>query len=251
MRDYNERRRDQDDQGRNPQPRGPVINMIFGGTTAAGSSRNIRKAYTREVMHITGEAPKRTKTGVSMEFNHFDLEGVKFPHDDPLVITPIKGNISVKRVLVGNRALLDILLYDTNIRMGYTDLQLTPYDMPIYGFKGIKCPIKGKIKLPLMMGQEPRQARQMCNFVVLKARSTYHAIMGRTGIHAFMEVPSSYHSIIKFPTRNGIGEERGDQKKARNYYVVSLRADGAGRKLPMKTWTSVRMIRNEESHQGI
>ncbi|XP_074324161.1 uncharacterized protein LOC141661077 [Apium graveolens] len=155
--------------------------MIFGGPTAAGLSKNLRKAYTRGVMHIVWEAPKRDKTGVAMIFDDLDLKGVKFPHDDPLVITPIIGNIPVKRVLVDNGASVDILLYDTFIRMGYKDFQLTPTDMPIYGFTEVECPVEGIIKLPLTMGQEPRQATHMLNFMVVKAGSTYHAIMGRIG----------------------------------------------------------------------
>lgn len=35
--DYDKR---DDEHDRNPQPRGPVINMIFGGPTAARTSRN-------------------------------------------------------------------------------------------------------------------------------------------------------------------------------------------------------------------
>ncbi|XP_074346347.1 uncharacterized protein LOC141685123 [Apium graveolens] len=99
--------------------------------------------------------------------------------------------------------------------------------MPIYGFAGFECPVKGITKSPLTMGQEPRQATQMLNFVVVKFESTYNAIMGRTCTHDFMEVPSSYHLVIKFPTRNGVGQERGDQKMARSYYIALLREDGA------------------------
>ncbi|KAL8104641.1 hypothetical protein AgCh_028751 [Apium graveolens] len=241
-RNFDDQRRDQEDQGQNPQPRGlvintifrgprpqgPVINTIFGGPTATGLSKNFRKAYAREVMHIVGEDPKRARTGVTMSFDDFDLEGVKFPHDDPLVITPIIGNNPIRRVLVDNGALVDILLHDTFLRMGYNDSQLTPTDMPIYGFAGVECPVEGIIKLPKTIGQEPRQATQMLDFVVVKASSTYNAIMGRTGIHAFKAVPSSYHSVMKFLTRDGIGEERGDQKMARSCYVASLRADGVG-----------------------
>ncbi|KAL8135334.1 hypothetical protein AgCh_010119 [Apium graveolens] len=150
---FDDRRRDQDDQGRSPQPRGPVINAIFGGPlprgsvintifggpTAASSSKNSRKAYNREVMHIVGDSPKRARTGVKMAFDDSDLEGVKFPHDDPLVITLIIGNSPVKRVLVDNGASVDILLHDTFLRMGYNDSQLTPTDMPIYMFVGVMC----------------------------------------------------------------------------------------------------------------
>ncbi|XP_074342460.1 uncharacterized protein LOC141680024 [Apium graveolens] len=112
--------------------------------------------------------------------------------------------------------------------MGYNDSQLTPTNMPIYGFSGVECPVEGIIKLPMTIGQEPKQATQIIDFVVVMTESTYNAIMRRTGIHAFKAVPSSYHSVMKFPTREGIGEERGDQKMARSCYVASLRADGAG-----------------------
>ncbi|KAL8088405.1 hypothetical protein AgCh_038254 [Apium graveolens] len=175
-----------------------MINSIFRRPTAAGLSKNSRKAYAREVMHIIGEAPKRARIGVTMSFDDSDLEGVKFPHDYPLVITPIIGNSPVRRVLVDNGALVDILLHDTFLRMGYNDSQLTPTDMPIYGFAGVEYPVEGIIKLPTTIGQEPRQATQMLNFVVVKASSTYNAIMGRTGIHAFKAVPSSYHSVMKW-----------------------------------------------------
>ncbi|XP_074323505.1 uncharacterized protein LOC141660420 [Apium graveolens] len=179
-------------------------------------------------MHIVGEASKRVKTGITIAFDDFDLEGVKYSHDDPLVITPIIGNSPVKRVLVDNGASIDILLYNTFIRMGYNDSQLTLTDMLIYGFTGVECPVEGIIKLPLIMGQEPRQAMQMLSFVVVKAGSTYTTIPFMTGIHAFKAVPSSYHSVIKFSTRDKIGEERGDQKMAKSCYVASLREDGVG-----------------------
>ncbi|XP_074351399.1 uncharacterized protein LOC141690504 [Apium graveolens] len=164
-------------------------------------------------MHIVGEAPKRARTGVSVVFDDFDLEGFKFPHDDPLVITPIIGNNPMKRNLVDNGDLVDILIYDTFIRMGYND-QLIPTDMPIYGFAGVECPVEGIIKLPLRMGQEPRQFTQMLNFVVVKAGSTYNAFMGG-----------------QFPIRDRIGEEGGDQKIGRRCYVALLRADGIGRQV--------------------
>ncbi|XP_074327796.1 uncharacterized protein LOC141665711 [Apium graveolens] len=68
----------------------------------------------------------------------------------------------------------------------------------------------------------------MLNFQVVKATSTYNAIMGRTRIHAFKVMPSTYRMVLKFPTRNGIGEAKGDQKMVRSCYVTALRPDGTG-----------------------
>ena len=39
--------------------------------------------------------------------------------------------------------------------MGYNDSQLTPYDMLIYGFNGVKTKVEGIIQLPMTMGQDP------------------------------------------------------------------------------------------------
>ena len=81
----------------------------------------------------------------------------------------------------------------------------------------------------------------MLNFVVIKASTTYNAILGRTGLHAFKAIASTYHLKIKFPTRNGVGEERGDQKMARICYVAALRHDGAGGKYcSSRTWMSAQ-----------
>lgn len=47
---------------------------------------------------------KKARTEISITFDDSDLEGVKFLHDDPLVIMPTIGNNVVKRVLVDNGA---------------------------------------------------------------------------------------------------------------------------------------------------
>ncbi|XP_074327529.1 uncharacterized protein LOC141665445 [Apium graveolens] len=111
------------------------------------------------------------------------------------------------KVLVDNGASMDILFHDTFIRMGYNDSQLTPSNAPIYGFNHVECQVEGAIQLPITIGEEPREATQMLNFQVVNVASTYNTIMG---LHAFKVVPSNYHMVLKFPTRNGVGEARGD-----------------------------------------
>ncbi|XP_074346694.1 uncharacterized protein LOC141685499 [Apium graveolens] len=226
----NDRRDDRrgNDRDRNPQPRGSVINMISGGPTTARTTRNSQKTYAREVMSIVGEPSKHFKSEMTLEFGDPDLEGLKFLQDDLLVITPVIGNWPVMRVLVDNGDSVDILFHDTFIRMGYNDSQLTLSNTPIYGFNHVECKFEGAIQLPVTIGEEPRVATQMLNFQVVKAATTYNSIMGRIEIHVFKAVPSTYHMVPKFPTRNGIGEAKGDQKMARNFYVATLRPDGTG-----------------------
>ena len=194
-----------------------------------------------------GGPPKKAKTGVTISFGDEDLEGIKFPHDDPLVITPVIGNSSVKRVLVDGGASVDILFHEAFLKMGYNDSQLTPSDMPIYGFNGAETKVEGIIQLPMTMGQEPCEVTQMLNFLVIKAVSSYNAILGRTGISAFQAVASTYHLKIKFPSRNGVGQEKGDQQMARSCYIAALRPDGiGGQVLPIEDMD----VREDEERRG-
>lgn len=47
-------------------------------------------------MHIVEEAPKLAKIVVAIFFDESNIEGLKFPHNDPLVIILVKGNNQVK-----------------------------------------------------------------------------------------------------------------------------------------------------------
>lgn len=89
-------------------------------------------------MQVVGETPKHANTEVVISFDETDLGGIKFLHDDPLVIVPVICNSHVNQVLVDNRATLDILFHDAFLKMGYSDSQLTPYNLLIYGFNGVE-----------------------------------------------------------------------------------------------------------------
>ncbi|XP_074323397.1 uncharacterized protein LOC141685929 [Apium graveolens] len=182
-------------------------------------------------MSIVGEPSKRSTSEMMLEFGDPDLEGLKFPQDDPLVIAPIIGNFLVMRVLVENGASVDILFHDTFLRMSYNDSKLTPFDALIYKFNQVECQGEGAIQLSVPIGEEPGEATEMLNFRVVKAASTYNAVMGRTGIHTLKVVPSTYHMVLKFPTKNGVGEAKGDKKMSRSCYVAALRPDRIGGKI--------------------
>lgn len=72
------------------------MNMILRDSIIVGTSRNSSKAYAKEVMQVVKEAPKCAKTDITMTFDDSDLERVKFPREDPLVITLIIGNTSLR-----------------------------------------------------------------------------------------------------------------------------------------------------------
>ena len=48
------------------------------------------------------------------------------------------------------------------------------------------------------------------NFVVLDSPSAYNVILGRSWIHKMREVPSTFHQVIRFPTKWGVKEVKGE-----------------------------------------
>ena len=110
-----------DDYDKRPQPWGPMVNIIFGGPTAAETSRNSWKAYEREVLQVVGDPPKKAKTGMEISFDDNDLVGIKFLHDDPPLIIPVIGNSSVKRILIDGGEYVDIQFHEAFFKIGYND----------------------------------------------------------------------------------------------------------------------------------
>ncbi|KAK3009069.1 hypothetical protein RJ639_015084 [Escallonia herrerae] len=173
-----------------------TINTISGGIAAGGSSTTI-------------------------SFSDDDSEGIKTPHDDPLVITIKAGNFDVKRVLIDNGSFAKILFHDAFKKMNIPTDRLRKMDTPLYGFSNHPVAAEGIIALPVAIGTPPAQANFMLDFVVVRVPSAYNAILGRPALNQLQAVVSTYHLKMKFPTEHGIGEVKGDQTTARQCYVTS------------------------------
>jgi hypothetical protein len=52
----------------------------------------------------------------------------------------------------------------------------------------------------------------------------YNAIIGRLALNKFRAITSTYHLMMKFPTKNGIGELKGNQAVVRRCYNTSLKS---------------------------
>ncbi|KAK3029542.1 hypothetical protein RJ639_038501 [Escallonia herrerae] len=196
-----------------------VINTISGGPSADGPSSSLRKAYTRQVNLTQGPA-KRTKASISLEFNDADLDGVSLPHDDALVITLCIDAFQVKRILVDTGSSADIIFEDAFNQMGISNDRVKPISSFLYGFIGASAPVKGIASLTVITGEGPRQAVHTLDFLIVKVRSSYNGILGRTGLNKLQAVTSTYHLIMKFPTPAGAGFVKGDQILARRYYAL-------------------------------
>ncbi|GKE37782.1 hypothetical protein Tco_1461187, partial [Tanacetum coccineum] len=62
----------------------------------------------------------------------------------------------------------------------------------------------GVIDLEVTMGECEKTRTVIMEFAVVKSLSPYNALLGRTGMRSLGAVASTIHSMMKFPTSNGI-----------------------------------------------
>ncbi|KAK3023934.1 hypothetical protein RJ639_043604 [Escallonia herrerae] len=202
----------------------PVINTISGGPSAGGLTNSSRKAYAQQV-NLTQGLTKRSRTSTSLEFNDSDLEGVICPHDDALVITLQVDAYSVKCILVDTGSSADIIFEEAFSHMGISKERVKPISSPLYGFTGASAPVEGIIPLTIIVGTAPLQSVQTIDFLVVKVKSSYNGILGRTGLNKLRAVASTYHLAMKFPTPQGVGVVKGDQATAQKCYITSCKIE--------------------------
>ncbi|GAV58330.1 hypothetical protein CFOL_v3_01864 [Cephalotus follicularis] len=63
-------------------------------------------------------------------------------------------------------------------------------------------------------------------FLVVDTPSPYNAIIGRPGLNLLEVIVFTRHLLMKFPTRFGVGEVRGDQQVVRQCYKTAIMDKG-------------------------
>ena len=91
--------------------------------------------------------------------------------------------------------------------------------MPLVSFDGRVVIPEGQISLSVDMEGKG----VIVTFIVVRSFSLYTAILGRPWIHAMKVVPSTLHMKVKFSTKYGVAEVRGNQRVARQCLVAAVR----------------------------
>ncbi|GKV52424.1 hypothetical protein SLEP1_g59006, partial [Rubroshorea leprosula] len=149
------------------------------------------------------------------------LEGepdVMMPHADPFVTTVHIGNHNVNKVFVDTGSSSDILYWSCFQKMQLNPNSLQKHEGPIYGFDNQPVPVEGTITLPIYVGSEPRFRMASFTFLVVKMESAFNAMLGRATLCELKAVISQPHLCMKFPTPQGVGVLKGNQKMARTCY---------------------------------
>ncbi|GAV74970.1 hypothetical protein CFOL_v3_18450, partial [Cephalotus follicularis] len=129
---------------------------------------------------------KRLRTGGDEEvitFSEVDYEGVRLPHDDPVVVTLLVELFTMKRILIDSGSSADILYKHAFDQLRIPADKLKPVKTPLVGFAGEMIHPLGSINLSVVAGTAPRQTQVEMTFLVVDTPSPYNAIVGRPGLN--------------------------------------------------------------------
>ena len=155
----------------------------------------------------------------TVTFKAMDKSDLFSPHHDALVISLHIANCLTKRILIDNGSSCNILFNSALREMQVDESKLSHRTTTLTGFSGEQKSTLGEIVLPVYA----QGVNLYINFLVLDCRSPYNAIMGRPWIHEMRAIPSTYHQMIKFPTKWGVREIKGEQRAARECYQNSMK----------------------------
>ncbi|GAV85892.1 hypothetical protein CFOL_v3_29326, partial [Cephalotus follicularis] len=116
-------------------------------------------------------------------FSEADYEGLRLPHDDPVVVTLLVELFTMKRILIDNGSSTDILYKHAFDQLRIPADQLKPVKTPLVGFAGETIHPLGSINLSVVAGTAPRQTQVEMTFLVVDTPSPYNAIVGRPGLN--------------------------------------------------------------------
>lgn len=191
-----------------------------------GETYSARKSYAREMREVSIYSVARPSKTIKREkltitFSDEDYEGVYLPHSDALVVTMVAVNHKINRVLVDNGSSTDILYKSAFDLMKISREKVYAVRFPLVGFVGEQVIPLGSIELQVTVGT-PAQKTIPVKFLIVDQPSAYNAIFGRTAQAELKAVTSIPHLSMKFPTEDGVGVVRGEQKAARKCYNISL-----------------------------
>ncbi|XP_057771003.1 uncharacterized protein LOC130990786 [Salvia miltiorrhiza] len=222
-RDKQEKHRD--DSPPNPPHHERTVNVISGGSEVSGITHSAAKRHARQARSSkTGALPSGkvgpTDPTLTISFATSESDKLLHPHHDALVISIYIANFLTKRVLIDNGSSANILFFSAYREMGLDESKLIKKAAVLVGFSGESTTTVGEINIPIYAEGVNLSTR----FLAVDAPSAYNVILGRPWIHEMEAVPSTYHQVIRFPTKWGVKEIEGEQKDTRACYQTTMKA---------------------------
>ncbi|GJZ85029.1 reverse transcriptase domain-containing protein [Tanacetum coccineum] len=125
--------------------------------------------------------------------------------DEPLIAESGVEGYLVRRVCVDAGSLIEVMFEhcfkNLNPRI---KAKLRETQTDLVGFAGEISKLLGKIELEVCFGNNNLCRRTSMKFIMVRAPLPYNIILGRPGLKTMRAIPSTIHSMMKFPTPKGI-----------------------------------------------
>jgi hypothetical protein len=180
-------------------------------TPTAGEKRKeifmVQQSYTgikRDADHV--------EPWMSQEITFPPIRGGNFANS-PLTISAVIAGHLVHRMYVDSGSAAEIMYEHCFAQLDEkTRRALNPEAHPLVGFSGEVVQPLGQIQLPVIMGDAIGQRQVIMNFLIIRSPSSHNVILGRPGLCALGAVVSTVHSMIQFPTPNGVVTLQSNQE---------------------------------------
>ena len=115
-----------------------TINIIFATLGRTGSCPSKVMSLSRHPDEGSSSMPKRVTMDIPLVlgFSDEDKLGTIQPHDDTLVVTLRIGRYDVKRVMIDQGSVVEIMYPNLNKGLNLKPKSLTAYSSPLVSFKG-------------------------------------------------------------------------------------------------------------------
>jgi len=141
-----------------------------------------------------------------------------------MVIMVELENYTVKKVLIDQGSLVNMLYWTTYQKLQLPTTAMVPYDEPIYDFSGEKVSTHGYIDLDTVFHDGTQTKTIPIRFLVVDAPTSYNVLLGRPSLNTLGVVVSTPHLAMEFPSPSGdILTINDDQRLARECYMAYLR----------------------------
>ena len=139
------------------------------------------------------------------------------PHRDTLILTLGIGDFDVRRILVNLGSLTYLLQVSVVKQMGFMLSNLENPGQILSGFNGASTTFLRDIVLHFQTGPVTLNVQ----LFVVGDLSPSNAIPGRTWLHNMKVIPSTYHQMVSFITKDGQIDLYGSQLVAYQCYQAA------------------------------
>lgn len=187
---------------------------------ASAQKRNLQQIQSVNII-----SPHKASSMLPITFTSADFKAIDLVQDDAVVISVEITNCIVRKTLVDQGSLVDILFWNTFRQLDIPDSELLPHDDPLFDFTREIVGTKECTWLYTKFNHEqPQQRGLKTQYVIVHAYTSYNILLGCLSLNALGVIVSTPHLAMKFPSNTrSIITIHADQRITRECYMESLK----------------------------